>query len=147
MQVHLGDCPKLRFKLGGSEAGEMHPDVVACAWNLIYIYIYIPFFPNAPHRRVVGEVSVRGKSRKCHSRCSIFYHIFKPFNWTTFWLNMGSLNKRSTSFKIWPNLNHRCSNYNIIYWGANSSEVLPKRVWECDTKSGLDYDWPVVMWT
>jgi hypothetical protein len=25
--------------------------------------------------------------------------------------------------------------------------MLPKMAWECDAKSGLDYDWLVVMWT
>ena len=49
----MHDCPKLRFKLGGPDTGEMHPDVAACAWNLVNF----SFLPNAaPHRKVAGEI-------------------------------------------------------------------------------------------
>ena len=37
MQVHLGDWPKLRFKLGGPEASEMHPDVVINKLNPLFV--------------------------------------------------------------------------------------------------------------
>ena len=76
MQVHLGDCPKLRFKLDGPDAGEMHPDVTACAWNLIKF----SFLSNAAlHRRVAGEVSVRERAESATVGTQYFTTILNHY--------------------------------------------------------------------
>ena len=70
-----------------------------------------------------------------------FLRIFKHLISTLFCLHIGTLYNRNTISKIWVHLNHRCCSCSLIYWGANGSGGAPKKAWEYNAKSDLDYDW------
>ena len=95
----------------------MHQDVAASAWELD-IYFF-SFLPNAaPHKKATAGTQYL----------------------TTF---ANHLIKLHCSCPWSPQIKEA----HHLKFGPIQTAVLPKKAWNWYTKSGLDYDWPVVMWT